>query len=370
MPHWECYINRKQTEDFKVVVPSYDRPTEVVDNTLTWLRDQGIPLNRIGVFVAPTTVDGQDHPEWFRYLTALRHANMTDVHVVPGGNGLENQMMKCMEWVGEGYMIIMSDTVRHLCQRAPGGGAARLEPVPKGTLTALIKHGADLLRASGCIAWSVNPSHRADNLSPLMITRRLGMLDGNLTGIFLPSGWRELKVTKGHGVIYDVEFSAVLWSHGYRFVRYQGLCCAHTYRLRGGQATLMPNALKRRRLENEALKVAARKYPDQLEFFKKPAASLRNMQYRYKKDGEERLTMVRQLVFGRPRRYRLGASSTSTDRMRRHRQRASARQKMGESRTSNPVRPSRNRWCRSALARPRLTNTLPLLPAGHVVGLG
>lgn len=332
MAHWECYINRTKTEDFKVVVPSYDRPQQVVNNTLTWLRDQGIPLNRVGVFVAPTTVDGQEHPEWFRYLTALRQANMTDVHLVPGANGLENQMMKCMEWVGEGgYMIIMSDTVRHLCQREPGAGAARLEPVPKGTLKALIKHGADLLRASGCIAWSVNPSHRPANLSPLMITRRLGMLDGNLTGMFIPGCWRELKVTKGHGLICDVEFSALLWHRGYRFLRYQGLCCAHTYRLQGGQATLMPQALKRRRCENEALKAAARKYPEQLEFFKKPTGSLRTMQYRYKKDGEDRLTMVRLAVMGRPRRYKLGASSTSTERMRRLRLRSAARRNIGHS---------------------------------------
>ena len=68
------------------------------------------------------------------------------------------------------------------------------------------------MKATGCVARSLNPSHKPKRLESLAISRKLGLLDGNLTGTLLPPDWRRLVVTKGHGLIYDVEWSASLWS--------------------------------------------------------------------------------------------------------------------------------------------------------------
>ena len=71
----------------------------------------------IGVFITPTTLDTADAPEWSHYLDALRKYDMLEVHLLPGAVGLEAQMERAMQWVGDGYFITMSDTMKDILVR-------------------------------------------------------------------------------------------------------------------------------------------------------------------------------------------------------------------------------------------------------------
>ena len=321
--HWQDCLNKasKVNVDFKLVIPSFDRPTELCGNTLALLQREGVPMDKVNIFVSPVTTSPGGTPEWYRYVEECKNHNFPQVHVRPGGATLEAQMVAAMEWVGSGYMIVMSDTVRSLQTREDRPyHPTRIVPAPQGTVLALIKHGFELLRATGTTAWSVNPSHNPWQLSVLGITRRLGLLDGNLMGMFLPPNWRKMQVTSGHGLIYDVEWSAALWAQGHRFCRYQGLCCEHTYRRPGGQATLMKDAAKRRHRETQAIKACAKKYPSLVKWCNKPKASLRTMEYKFAALGPAGLVMEK-IRRGARRVYSLGQVSTSTERMARMRQR-------------------------------------------------
>lgn len=220
--HWRDSLAMQSATalDFKLVIPSFDRPTALCGNTLSLLRKEGVPMNKVNVFVSPLPATPGGTPEWYRYAEEMKKHNFRDVHVRPGGRTLEEQMVAAMEWVGSGYMIVMSDTVRSMQTRKDTPDSkTTLIPAPRGTVLALINHGFQLLRATGSTAWSVNPSHNPWQLSVLGITRRLGLLDGNLTGMFLPPNWRKMTVASGHGLIYDVEWSTSLWAHGHRFCR-------------------------------------------------------------------------------------------------------------------------------------------------------
>ena len=234
-------------------------------------------------------------------------------------------MVAAMEWVGSGYMVVMSDTVRSIQTREDKPNCTtRMVPAPEGTVVALIKHGFEMLKATGSTAWSVNPSHNPFQLSVHTITRKLGLLDGNLMGMFLPPNWRKMQVTSGHGLIYDVEWSASLWSHGHNFIRYQGVCCEHTYRRPGGQATLMNDVSKRRDRETQAIKACAKKYPTLVKWRSKPKASLRTMEYQFTITGPAPLVM-RKFRTGTVREYSLTEQSTSAQRMARMRRREKRR---------------------------------------------
>jgi hypothetical protein len=325
--HWRDSLNTTTAKniEFKLVIPSFDRPTELCGNTLSLLRRDGVPLDRINVFVSPLAASPGGTPEWYRYVEECKKHHFSEVHVRPGGRTLEEQMVAAMEWVGTGYMIVMSDTVRSIQTRQDTpGSTTRMIPAPKGTVLALIEHGFQLLRATGCTAWSVNPSHNPWQLSVLSITRRLGLLDGNLMGMFLPPNWRKMQVASGHGLIYDVEWSASLWSNGHRFCRYQGVCCDHIYRRPGGQATLMKDATKRRQRETQAIKACAKKFPSLLKWCHKPKASLKTMEYKFLTHGPSGLVMAK-TQRGRQLAYSLGAASTSTERMARMRKRLTRR---------------------------------------------
>jgi len=139
-------------------------------------------------------------------------------------------------------------------------------------------------------------------------------------GMFLPPNWKKMQVTSGHGLIYDVEWSAALWSHGHSFCRYQGVCCEHTYRRPGGQATLMNDATKRKLRETQAIKACAKKYPGLVHWCRKPKASQRTMEYKFSSQGPSGLVME-QARSGPRREYSLNEGSTSAQRMARMRQR-------------------------------------------------
>jgi hypothetical protein len=137
-----------------------------------------------------------------------------------------------------------------------------LAPMSKGWMLPLIHHAHDLMIAGAFTAWSVNPIHNAGRMnSKNLISRKLGLLDGNFSGMLLPSDWKKCCVTKDHGLIYDVEWSASLWSRGHRFVRYMNMCANHKYRRVGGQQSVTMNPDARRALENACLKKLAAKFP-------------------------------------------------------------------------------------------------------------
>ena len=91
-------------------------------------------------------------------------------------------------------------------------------------------HGRDR-----CVAWLVNPIHNPKQLNHWAISRKLRLLEGNLTRMLLPDDWKRMNVSKGDGQIYVVEWRAALWSNGNRFFRNCGLCCEHPYRQEGSK---------------------------------------------------------------------------------------------------------------------------------------
>jgi hypothetical protein len=321
VPHWDRFLPLDALDtDYKIVIPSFDRPAELCGNTLTLLKREGIDMDRVNIFVSPVTAKNKKQPEWYRYADACIANGFSEVHIRPGGRNLEEQMAKAMEWAGSGYIIVMSDTVRRILSAEKKDDKVAPLETAKGSLPCIFEHGYQLMQATGCVAWSVNPSHNPKHLEHFAISRKLGLLDGNLTGMMLPNDWKRMKVTKGHGLIYDVEWSAALWNNGYRFFRYRGLCCEHRYRQEGGQATLMKDALYRRKVENEAIRKVSEKYPECLAPMHKPRASLRTMEYKFFAKGPSNLFMTIPQP-GRKRKYHMTTGSTSTERMRRMRQR-------------------------------------------------
>ena len=323
--HWDRFLQRPELlqADYQIVIPTFDRPDELCGNTLALLKDDGINVDRVNIFVSPVVAKKTKQPEWYRYLEACNSNGYSGVKVRPGGRNLEEQMTMAMKWAGSGYIVVMSDTVRRIRTALRQDSTVISVPSAKGTIPSLIEHGYRLMKATGCVAWSVNPSHNPRNLECEKISRKLGLLDGNLTGMLLPPNWKRLRVTKGHGLIYDVEWSAALWSNGYRFFRYRGLCCEHQYRQEGGQATLMNDALLRRQVENDAISKVSKKYPHCLQVMHKPKASLRTMEYRFNTKGPANLMMSIRKP-GRKRKYHTHAPSSPAERMRRYRQRRRA----------------------------------------------
>ena len=316
LPHWADYAGKTKVHDFKLVIPSFDRPQQLCGSTLRYLREQQVDLSKVTVFVSPQNAINNPEPEWFRYTSTLRREGFGDVNVRPGGVGLENQLIASMEWARSGYLIVMTDLVKGVSTKVKNEqGRDVLVPLPIGSLPDLWEHAFDLMKSQGAHTWSCNPSHRADFLRIDVVSRMLGFLDGNMMGMLIPENWREFKVHQHHGMIYHVELTAAMWHHGYRSVRYMGLCVNHPFRNSGGQSSLFKSPCQRRKFENQALKEVAALYPDCLRFDPKPDKSLKTMQYKFLRKGKGPLTM-RRAIGGRKRQYFKVRASTSAERMR------------------------------------------------------
>ena len=323
IPGWRLWVNEKQRLGYDVVIPSHARPADLCRTSLTLLRKHSVDMSRVHVFVdyeARTTCGERAYDT---YVRTLRARGFAAVHVQPGGKGLEGNMQAIRTLFDIGtYLITMSDKVTDVLEVTTNGSKAEvLKPIPVGSLPSLWHHGHEVLQAGGFAAWSTNATHSARTMRKDVMSRKAGLLDGNMTGQLVTPEFRAMQID--HGLIYDVEYAAALWHSGQRYVRYRGICCKHPYRSSGGQSVAFPDQTVRRQTENNAIKAIAAKYPDVVQFSPKPDASLRVMQYSFRSRGPGPLTFqVRNgQGAGRRRRYQLERPATSQERQAAWRQR-------------------------------------------------
>lgn len=319
VPHFSEWLGAGAA-DYTVVIPSYDRPKKICQSTLAFLHKQGISMNRVHVYINPAGCSHED-PQWYQYLNQFRAFNFLNVHLKVGGDCLLSQMKRILEDNVGKYIVVMSDLVADVSWkvRPSSQQPERLMSLPKGHLAAIIAHGHSLMEAGNFSAWSLGASHDFRFMKSHNITCRLGLLDGNLTGLKVQAEFLSWKFHSGDGLIYDVAWACHLWSHGHRFFRYAGLCAKHPYRASGGQSSLLGNGAVRRAKENDQIKRLALQFPDLVCFSPNKKYSLKRMQYRFLTHGGDPLKMhTYPRVVGRPAE-KPSTPMSGAERVRKHR---------------------------------------------------
>ena len=316
IPGWRLWVNAKQRPEYDVVIPSHARAADLCGTTLTLLRKHSVDMSRVHVFVDYEARTTSGERAYDTYVRALRARGFAAVHVRPGGKGLEGNMQAIRTLFDVGtYLITMSDKVTDVLEVTTNGSKADvLKPIPVGSLPSLWHHGHEVLRAGGFAAWSTNATHSARTMKRDVMSRKAGLLDGNMTGQLVTADFRALQID--HGLVYDVEYAAALWHSGHRYVRYRGICCKHPYRSSGGQSVAFPDPSVRRQTEDDAIRAVAAKYPDVVQFSPKPDASLRVMQYSFRSRGPCPLTFQSRNDHGAGRRRRYQLDRLATDQKR------------------------------------------------------
>lgn len=313
---WRLWADKSQRPVCEVAIPSHARPEELCRSTLALLREHGVDLSRVHVFVDFEWISADGSHAYDLYVRVLRRHGFHAVHVRPGGAGLDGNMRTIRTFFEIGtYMIVMSDRVDDVMESSSVSRTVPiLKPLPKGSLLALWHHGYDLLQAGEFAAWSTNASHSPRTMRHDFISRKAGLLDGNMTGQVVTQALKDMNIE--HGLIYDVEYAASLWDLGYRYLRYRGVCCKHPYRSAGGQSDKIPDPAVRRRAEDAAIKAVAKKYPEVVKFVRKTSASLKVMNYSFRQRGPQVLKVIQRHGHGsgRPRRYAIDRAATRAER--------------------------------------------------------
>ena len=292
IPHFLQYKPRRNSSvDFMVVIPSYNRPRRICEETLSLLQWHGVPLGKVHVFVNDSR-QGDGDPQWKQYHDAMVDFNMTQVHLHRGGANLVQQMSTIFAWACDSYVVLMSDAVSDIHWKPISEtSSTKLTSLPQGALQLVIQHGYDLIKTGEFMAWSLAASHDGRFMTSRNITRKIGLLDGNLAGIMVNQFLKSMPMHPEDGLIYDVALACLLWDSGYRFFRYQGMCCKHKYRSAGGQATLFPDKKDRRKAEDKCIKRLERTFPQLIKFHPSPSYSHKRMQYKFLRLGPDPLIM-------------------------------------------------------------------------------
>jgi len=302
VPHFADWRAETFAPEYRVVIPTYKRAEKLCSTTLSLLRKHGIPLHRIRIYVNPENRGGEA-PEWAEYLDMFRRHDLLEVHLRPGGTCLLQQMHRILEDAVGQYVIVMSDTVSDITWKAENSkGANTVQSLPIGFLPALFAHGHEMMKAGQFRAWSLSASHDGRFMKSNNITQRLGLLDGNMTGLLVEADMLSIKMHPEDGLIYDVAWACHLWHDGHRFFRYLGMCCKHPYRGKGGQEALFGCIEERRRSEDRCIQRLANRFPELVSWVSRGTYSLKRMQYQFRKHGGDPILMEKYLLSGRGRR--------------------------------------------------------------------
>ena len=322
VPHWRDWFETDPDHNFTVAIPSYDRPQLLCEATLPLLAKHGVPLRNVHVFVCPRNPPGSKNPEWHRYLETLRRFGYGDVNIEPGGVGLEGQMACILRRFRQGHLVVVTDDVREIQELVhTPKGKRKLRAIANGGLVPIISHARCLMEAGHFQAWSLGCCSAVRNMSANEVSRKCGLLNGNMFGLLRSDDGLEKAVPAGMGLIYDSALSCALWSLQKYYFRYRGLCVKHKYKQTGGYASIENAPGCRRQQENLLLLRLQKQYPKLVHFREKPKASYNTMQQHFCQVGPAPLTLqpARAAGAGRPREGFAGRAMTDAERQRKRR---------------------------------------------------
>jgi hypothetical protein len=324
--HFLDYVTETVSQlKFTVVIPSYDRPEVLCSKTLSLLRKHGVLDHHILVLITPGRVPGNAETEWNRYRTSMFRNGYEGVRRELGAVGLEKQIWQGMQFVGQGnYMVCMTDDVSEIKMMRLLSSKMKMPKGPEvltaGGLLGVFSLGWQLINDLQVGGWGVNCAHDGRSLDPRLVSRSLGLVEGNLYGIKV--NLKEEMQCLLSGVLCDHETSCRMWAHGGRFVRFQMLCVVHSYRNTGGYQSSF-RVHERSLLEKKSIASLIKLFPDLVEH--RPSKKTSGAAFQplgYKHHRSPPITMMPPTQGANLRKYQGLRSSTSAERTAAWRKRA------------------------------------------------
>lgn len=322
VPHWRSWFDKDPDHNFTVAIPSYDRPQLLCEATLPLLAKHGVPLRKVHVFVCPRKAPGSKTSERHRYMDTMRRFGYGDVNIEPGGVGLDGQMICILRRFRKGHLIVANDDVHEVKELVhTRQGRRQLRAIANGGLVPIFGHARNLMEAGNFQAWSLGCCCALRNMSQNSVSRKCGLINGNMFGLLRADDDLEKAVPTGMGLIYDSALSCALWSLEKYYFRYRGLCLKHKFKEAGGYASVERNANSRRDREDRLLRRLQRRYPKLVHFRRKPRASNSTMQQHFCQVGPEPLQLQKWCApsSGRPREGFTDRAMTDAERQRKRR---------------------------------------------------
>ena len=234
--------------NWKVVVPSYNRPDGFKQKTLATLKYHKVPADRIYLFVA-------NEEQKAAYEAVLEKSDVA--HIVVGIKGLPEIRNFIFDFFPKGTPLVsLDDDVRGFV-RLVGDRVRPLKPAEFGQLVDRAFKECDRVGAKFWGDYPVpNPFYMSDSIS-----HDLKFIIGSFWGCYNPGN--DVRITIGHGEKEDYMRAIQFWERDKKIVRLNFL--SHktaTYNEAGG---LQSDGVKARiKRENETVDAMLKKWPQYL----------------------------------------------------------------------------------------------------------
>jgi len=238
--------------EFFVAVPSYGRANVIGEKTLALLERQGVPPERVYIFVA-------DEGERYRYAQNLgrRWPNL-----VVGRPTLWRQRNFITEFFDEdSHVISMDDDVEDLFRLIPepdGSEGGELESLHAGALADLARDAWTKMGKCGAYLWSLNVSDNPFYMKKGRVTLKNGLCNGFFWGCRIRKTPKlSLRYGDGHE---DIERTVRYFDLDGAVLRYREFCAKTRCKINSGGLQASMTRRERQAAEEDAIHKLAQEF--------------------------------------------------------------------------------------------------------------
>ena len=227
---------------------------DFIDHAVHVLLRHGLKQRDIYVFVIADEYDLYQH--------SLDEAALWEVHLIIGRDGLTAQMNYMRRFFPVGTIILgCNDLLGDIVQKQEGQG---LVSMPPGMLLQWAHHAYAMMRRSGVFLCGLSPSAAAMKMSSTNISRRFGLVSGTL---YLEINRRRASlVSRGSGLIWDLEHTCRFWQTDGMALRYLMFAAVCKYRQAGGHSDSYSSTEARVAVTDHEIKVLAIAFPEWVKY--------------------------------------------------------------------------------------------------------
>jgi hypothetical protein len=221
------------SKDYVVAIPSYKRPTELGEKTLTMLERQRVPKDRVYIFVANKNEE-----------RAYDELYGKSYNIVVGKKGLVEQLEFIVRYFEEGQPIVRCDDDVEQVWEKTGDHTCRVLDLGK-----FIPDAFKRTEAEGLNMWGVNVAHNIFFTHFTTSTQAPRLVGGAFMGWFNRKG-KQYKYNYRSPIVEDIEKSILFHRNDGGIVRFNYVGFDADYNAPGGlQSTEGQRTIKARERE-------------------------------------------------------------------------------------------------------------------------
>lgn len=241
--------------DIVIAIPSYQRPTKLKKNTLSWLLYSGIQPQQIRIFVASIQ-------EFQVYNQVLEYELSLGIQITVGVPTLGGQLQFIQNYFLDGQKIVRLDD-----------DCRRIDWLNPRDFPSFLTRMFEIAAEEGCSLWSIYPVSNKFFCKDRIVIGKVFCV-GHCCGFINRKSIPRLPVSESE----DKALTLQRYLADGKTMRYEGCCMSHSYHTKGGLSE------HRKTYQYSDTKFVCDQFPGECQLIQKPKTGVWDCQWRTRID--------------------------------------------------------------------------------------